>query len=496
MAQAMEGKTLAAFWRGMERGPRVVAIAAAALLLGVLGWVLVIALRPDYRVLFSDLAQRDAATIVQQLKQSKVKYRLEDGGTTITVPAERVHEMRLQLMSSDLPLSGGVGFEIFDKQGLGTTESSQRVSYQRALQGELSRTIGSLENVKQARVHLVLAESSLFRKDRQEASAAVTLAMQPGSTLDRAQILGVQRLVAAAVPGLEPDRVVVTDHRGITLSATAPSGIGAGAAEARLETKRAVEDYVTCKFVHLLDGAFGPGQAIVSVDATLNFDATKRTVQDLVPARNAQGELQGQVVRKRQVMNTAPSDPVWTTAADGGAAPAARSPTNSSMEVEYEYGKRLEEVITAPGGLVRLSIGIIVPETTDASRKHKIEEIVRAAAGVDDARGDVISVQDVRDLGAVTAPNADLQPEQADDASTGTAGRSDSAPRPRARPPAQGWNASWIAIAIAVLLAILVVVRFAIRPRELSQTDRESLLRELQAELGIKSPATGSVARS
>jgi flagellar M-ring protein FliF len=495
MAQATEGKTLATLWRGMERGPRFVAIAAMALVLAVLGWVLVMALRTDYRVLFSDLAQRDAAAIVQQLKQSKVKYRLEDGGTTITVPAERVHEMRLQLMSSDLPLSGGVGFEIFDKQGLGATENSQRVSYQRALQGELSRTIGALENVKQARVHLVLAESSLFRKDRQEATAAVTLAMQSGSTLDRAQILGVQRLVAAAVPGLEPDRVVVTDHRGITLSATAPGGVGAGAAEARLETKRAVEDYVTRKVAHLLDGAFGPGQAIVSVDATLSFDATKRTVQDLLPARNAQGEVQGQIVRKRQVMNSPPSDPVWTTA-DGGATPVARGPANSSLEVEYEYGKRLEEVITAPGGLVRLSIGIIVPEATDPSRRQRIEEIVRAAAGIDDARGDMISVQSVRDLGAATEANAALLPEQADDRSIGTAEPDDSAPQLQARTPVQRWDAPWIAIAIVVLLVVLLAVRFAMRPRGLSQTDRESLLRELQAELGIKSPATGSAARS
>jgi flagellar M-ring protein FliF len=193
-------------------------------------------------------------------------------------------------------------------------------------------------------------------------------------------------------------------------------------------------------------------------------------------------------------MNAAPSEPVWTTA-DGGGAPAARSPTNSSLEVEYEYGKRLEEVITAPGGLVRLSIGIIVPEATDTTRKQKIEEIVRAAAGVDDTRGDVISVQSVRDLGATTDASAELLPEKADDASTNASEQSEPTPQARARPSAPSWNASWIAIAIAGLLAVLVVVRFAIRPRGLSQTDRESLLRELQAELGVKSPATGSVAR-
>jgi flagellar M-ring protein FliF len=144
---------------GLVAGALVIALCAIAGLI----W----SMQPDYRILFSNLSETDAAAIVTELKHSKTAYRLSDGGATIRVPADRVYETRLALMSSGAPLSGGVGFEIFDKQGLGATEQSQRVSYQRALQGELSRTIAALEHVRQARVLLAMPESSLFRRDRQ-----------------------------------------------------------------------------------------------------------------------------------------------------------------------------------------------------------------------------------------------------------------------------------------------------------------------------------------
>ncbi len=265
------------------------------------------ALRPEQAVLFSRLNEADAAGIVAELKKQKVEYQLDgsglaDGGTTIRVPAERVHDIRLALMSSGTPIAGGVGFEIFDRQGLGATEQSQRVSFQRALQGELARTIGALDGVAQARVHLVLPESTLFRRDRQESRASVSLKLEPGVVLQGAQIFGIQRLVAAAVPGLDTGRVVVTDQHGLTVSAADALTVGGATGEGRLSMKREVEEYVARKVVALLDRAYGPGRAIVSVDATLNFDEVRRTVQELLPSTN------GTVRRRRQT--------------NGGAAPA------------------------------------------------------------------------------------------------------------------------------------------------------------------------------
>jgi flagellar M-ring protein FliF len=345
------------------------------------------AMRTEYAVLFSRLTEADAAGIVTELKKQKVDYQLGDGGTTIRVPAERVHDIRLALMSSGTPLAGGVGFEIFDRQGLGATEQSQRVSFQRALQGELARTIGALDGVQQARVHLVLSESTLFRRDRQEARASVSLKLEPGNVLQSAQIFGIQRLVAAAVPGLDIGRVVVTDQHGITLSASDALTVGGATGEGRLSMKREVEEYVTRKVVALLDRAYGPGRAIVSVDATLNFDEVRRTVQDLMPTN-------GQNVRRRRQTTAG-------TALDPAATFQEDVTPRGTTDTEYDYGRRVEQVVAAPGGVTRLSIGVIVPGNMDLATQQRIEDLVRVAAGLNETRGDVVVVQNLDGIGSV-----------------------------------------------------------------------------------------------
>ncbi len=345
-------------------------------------WLAWWALRTEYSVLFSRLTESDAAAIVTELKKQKLEYRLDDGGTAIRVPAQRVHDVRLALMSSGTPIAGGVGFEIFDRQGLGATEQSQRVSFQRALQGELARTVGALDGVVQARVHLVLPESTLFRRDRQEARASVSLKLEPGVALSREQIFGIQRLVAAAVSGLDIGRVVVTDQHGITLSVADALTVGGATGEGRLAMKREVEEYVARKIVALLDRAYGPGRAIVSVDATLNFDEVRRTVQDLLP-----GGSQGTVRRRRQTTGGIATDPASTF--EAATAAAARGTTDT----EYDFGRSVEQVVAAPGGVTRLSVGVIVPGNVGVDTQSRIEEIVRVAAGISEERGDIVVVQ-------------------------------------------------------------------------------------------------------
>jgi len=156
---------MSALWNSWGRGGQVAAIGAAVIALGLILWIGFRVMHEDYGVLFTDLTESDASAIVKQLKKDKIPYRLADNGTTVQVPAKQVHDVRLTLMSGDLPLSGGVGFEIFDKQGLGATEHSQKVSYQRALQGELARTIATMNDVRQVRVHLVMPESTLFTRE-------------------------------------------------------------------------------------------------------------------------------------------------------------------------------------------------------------------------------------------------------------------------------------------------------------------------------------------
>lgn len=472
------------FWSGLGRGARVALLGGTTLLLAVLVSGLFFAFRQDYRVLFAELSETDAGAVVAKLKQEKAPYRLGDDGTAILVPAEQVHDLRLTLMAGDLPLRGGVGFEIFDKQGLGVTEHSQRVSYQRALQGELARTIGALDNVKQVRVHLVMPESTLFTRDRQQASAAVALTMRPGSVLESQQIVGVQRLVAAGVPGLAPERVVVTDQRGVTVSSADVGAVGAGAADARLQVKREIEDYIAHKVARLLDGAFGPGQAIVSVDAALNFDATKTTIQDLLPGGS--GVVEGRVVRRRQLTGAATAEPSWTSTVDGAAAPPARSPS-SSLDVEFEYGRRIDEIIAAPGAITRVSVGVVVPDAVTEERRAKVAELVKMAAGIDERRGDAITVQALSQFGLAPEHAGDVEPVRG----------APEVPQQRTEPSADSpYSAGLIG---ALVLFAIAVIAFGVRRRApvraLSARERESLLDDIQKALAEESRAIRGHAR-
>lgn len=180
--------------------------------------------RVEYAPAFTRLKPEDAAVIVDQLKRSKVSYELADGGTVIKVPKDQVDATRLTVLSGDVPLKGTVGFELFNKSDLGLTEFAQKINYQRALQGEIARTLMSLANVEHARVHITLPQESVFKDNVRPAKASVTLEPKPARVIDSAAIVGAQRLVASAVEGLEPGNVVVLDQNGRQMSGDALSG--------------------------------------------------------------------------------------------------------------------------------------------------------------------------------------------------------------------------------------------------------------------------------
>jgi flagellar M-ring protein FliF len=393
---------LLALWQRMEPKQRIGSIAAmsAAVLLvaGIAYW----AIHTNYEVLFSDLDERDAANIVADLKQSKTPYRLSDDGHRILVPESQVYETRLRLMGKGVLLNGGVGFEIFDNKDLGMTEYTQKINYQRALQGELARTIMSMAPVKLARVQLVLAEASIFKHDKVKPKASVSLVLHAGAQLTNDQILGIQRLVSASVPGLEAPAVTISDQRGMTLSALV-DGEGNGAAVgSKLRMKREVEEYLTRKIIEVMDRTYGPGQAIVSVDVALNFDEIHRTDQDVIPFATSSGEATGVVVRKRQSIYRQGKDGISKTT-DGIEASSPSSNLNSTNEVEYEVSRRVEQVVTAPGGIRRVSVGVVLPGNVNAEQLANVKQVVTMVAGLSEDRGDAIVVQGIDQL---ILPNA------------------------------------------------------------------------------------------
>src|SRR6059036_51205 len=258
-------------------------VGSLVVVLGLAWWVQ----RPLYRPLFTNLAERDASAIVEALKAQKVPFELEDGGRAVLVPAERQYELRLTLASRGLPEGGGVGFEIFDKQTLGQTDFLQRLNYQRALQGELGRTIGQLGGVEAARVHLALPERSLFVAEDRRPSASVVVKLVQGRTLSAAQIDGIVHLVAASVEGLQPEAVTVVDEGGRILTSDRRGAEAAGTSNVPIEIQQTLERGAEERIESMLGAVVGRDKVVARVAASLDFSRVERTEETYDPDRTA-----------------------------------------------------------------------------------------------------------------------------------------------------------------------------------------------------------------
>jgi flagellar M-ring protein FliF len=237
-------------------------------------------LRTPYQMLFSGLRASDAAAIVADLDKRKIPYRLSHGGTAIEVPADIVDTTRLAVMTSDLPLKGTVGFELFNKSDMGLTDFAQKINYQRALQGELERTIMSLDGVDSARVHLSLGEDRLFRDDRVPPTASVTIHMARGGTLSAAAAQGIQRLVAAAVPKLDAENVVILDEHGGLVGGVSAGAPATEAATPDVQEARAVEQF----YAGLVRAGLERAYPLNSIAVTIHADATAEEIAAWNPA--------------------------------------------------------------------------------------------------------------------------------------------------------------------------------------------------------------------
>lgn len=371
----------------------VVALVVGTLVIG--WWVRSI----SYGVLYTRLPADEAGEIIDQLEQMKVDYRLSEGGSSIMVPSDDVHELRLRLAAAGLPKGGSVGFEIFDESNLGVTDFLQKVNYRRALEGELAKSVSSLREVSAARVHIVIPENRLFEKDQKPTTASVVLKVNPVGTLDRGKVAGITHLVASAVEGLDPGRVTVLDQTGTLLSTGSDDTVLGGITNKQLDLQKSVETYLQAKAQSLLDGVLGRNRSIVRVNAALNFEQAERTIESFDP--NTPVVVSEQTTTERTSDNSA------------GAGGGAGESTVESATTNYELSKTVEHVVSAVGTIDRLSVSVIVDEapqppaegaeetetttTTPRSEEelNRIATLVRGAVGIDDERGDRIDVVSV-----------------------------------------------------------------------------------------------------
>ncbi|HVK93159.1 MAG TPA: flagellar basal-body MS-ring/collar protein FliF, partial [Noviherbaspirillum sp.] len=377
-------------WGGLQQRAKVGIGAGAVLILGLTIGLGIWAYRPDYQVLFADVPSRDAAAMTAELDRMKVPYQLDDNGNTILVPKDLVYKTRLKLMGKDIPLHGAVGFEVFNNADFGMTEFVQKVNYQRAIQGELTRTIQSIDDVQSARVHLAIPEQGLFKKATTKPKASVTLAMKPGRVLATEQIVGVQRLVAASVPDIVAADVTVLDQHGVALTRVADEA-GTASATSQLDSKRSTEDYLLRKITQVLDRTFGPGEAIASVDVALNMDQSKVTTEEVLPAKAGaqEGSPAGVVIRERQTTRESGAAAGDKTAAAGGV---------TTIESDYQVGRRVEQVVTGAGTLRRMTVAVVVKQALSETQIEKLKEVLGLAVGFNSQRGDAIVVQTMETL--------------------------------------------------------------------------------------------------
>ncbi|MDI6710316.1 MAG: flagellar basal-body MS-ring/collar protein FliF [Bacillota bacterium] len=344
-----------------------------------------------YAPLFSGLAPGEAGAIVAKLKELQVPYRLTDQGTTVQVPRDQVYETRIQLASSGALNAGGLGFELFDKTKLGITEFEQQVNYQRALQGELQRTIVQLEEVEQARVHLVIPKKTVFDEEQPEPSASVALKLKPLTQLKPEQVQGIVALVTGSVEGLKPENVHVIDMEGRILSDEAGSDQVASAGMTQQQVKRSYEKELEKRVQQMLERVLGPGKAVCMVSADLDFSRTETVIN--VP------EGEGVVVSEQTSREQGGAGAAGGTAGTGGnfgyetPTPGGNQGyTREDTTRNYQVGTRQETIVQAPGVLRRLSTAVVVDGDLTPAKRQEIEQLVATAVGFNPERGDQVTI--------------------------------------------------------------------------------------------------------
>ncbi len=362
--------------------------------------------------LYADLEPEAAAAIVDQLDAQAVPFELSDGGRVIQVPAEQVDALRLDLSAQGLP-SSGEGWSILDSQGITTSEFDQRVGYQRAMEGELAKTIGAIDGVAEADVHLVIPEEDLFAGDDVKASASVLLISGGSQVISPMQVEAIVNLVASSVKGMTPDQVSVTDEAGRILAAPGEGSAVIGLeGDSQIRAQREFEAGIENDLEKLLATVVGPGLAVVNVTADLDFDTVETVTEQYEPIKAADGaqtvlnettrdELYRDAAAATQtgVLGIETPDPA-TLASPAAAGTGTGTATDAS--VKYSLGERdatyaMNKVVTnaerAPGEVKSLSVAVLLDETAiDAARLAEVEQLVTAAAGVNAERGDTLAV--------------------------------------------------------------------------------------------------------
>lgn len=406
---------LTELWNRLSMTGRIATISAAVATLGLIAAVFYYGSQPEYGVLFSDLNPTDAQNIIEKLKASNTPYSISNGGTTIQVPTAKISELRLQMAGAGVISGGHVGFDLFDKTNFGATDFAQQINYRRAIEGELAKTLESMEELEGVRVHITPKKESVFTEKEEGAKASVMLRVKQGKQMSEDRTEAIVNLVSGSVEGLDPSNVAVMDTRGRLLtSGRGKSGANgdAGAFNAQLEAKQKFEAENAARIISLLEPVVGEGRVRADVAADVDFSQIEQTEEKFNPQSqvirsqqsnqetssttktNASGPLGGGVAGVRANDPTAPGASAQQNQQSGNGQKVANA-------INYEIDRTVRKTIGGGGRVNRLTVSVVVDHKnvngTEAARTadeiRQMQDLVAAAVGVDQNRGDTVVVE-------------------------------------------------------------------------------------------------------
>jgi flagellar M-ring protein FliF len=391
-------KRLQEIWSKLDTRQRIILGSLIVITILVFAWLIQWSTRVEYGLLFGNMEPREVKKAVDKLKELKIKYQVGEGGTSLLVQKDQVDQARIELSASGVASKSGTGFEIFDRTRLGKTEFDQRIDFQRALEGELQRTIQSIPVVEYVRVHLVLPEEKLFKEDQHQPTASVFL--KTSQKLTERQVQGVANLISSAIEGLDISKVSITDQDGNELTETYDDDTVIGASNFQIKVQSRYEDFLRNKVQSMLDQMLEPNTSIVRVSALLNFDKIESTMEDFDP--------ESKVTRSEELESSTSEQ-----RADSASTSSEHSITN------YEISKTVRHIQNQVGDVKRLTVSVSVDHRLQVTESGKagllskpkiaeeyisrspeelqqITDLVRNAVGFSDDRGDQITVTNVR----------------------------------------------------------------------------------------------------
>jgi len=415
MATSLPIERLAAGFNRLPLQNRFGLMIAVAALAAVLAASWLWSRTPDWRILFANVADRDGGAIVAALAQMNVPYKFNEAGTVILVPDTQVHDARLKLAAQGLPRGGTVGFELIESQKLGATQFQQQIAYQRALEGELARTIQALASVHSARVHLAVPKPTTFLREQAKPSASVLITLYPGKVLERGQVAGIVNLVASSVPQLSPRSVSVVDEAGKLLSAP-QDGQGTSLDASQLAYVQSVEAATIRRIRDILEPIVGADSVRAQVTAEVDFSSSEATAESYKPNPASTAAIRSSQSSEsaapggagaQGIPGAASNQPTGNAAVaiPGAAKPAGAAPLRRDTNTRYELDRTVRRTHQPTGQVKRLSVAVVVNHRVVADAKGKTTEtprsedemkqltaLVKEAMGFSQTRGDSLNL--------------------------------------------------------------------------------------------------------